>query len=118
MKTIYPAAATVNVDIEITNIKTTKLDGVWTGHAILPEEDCLSKIVIYAVIKEDESIDYRAISAYCPHQHYDISKEPLKEDGNIYCSLHRRPICIYSEYNMAYPVTKNGNDFILKANAL
>ncbi|WP_159084211.1 Rieske 2Fe-2S domain-containing protein [Saccharobesus litoralis] len=111
LNVFYPAAGKCSARIKIEQVKETANPDVLVGKAQLPLTDHVGKVVIYKTILQDGSIDLRAVSAYCPHQGYDISKDPLKADGNVYCSLHRRPICIYSEYNQAFAVENSGDEY-------
>jgi len=113
----YPAGGQVDKEIEINTVTTTKQDNVLSGMALLPLSAIEKPVVIYQLILAGGDIEYRAISAKCPHQGADISADKLKADGNVYCSLHRRPICIFSEYNYAYPVEKRGKRYYIVVNS-
>jgi len=113
LQQFFPAGGVVNQEINITEVKNTARDDVFVGKAVLPFTESEQKIVIYQVTLENGQYDLRAISASCPHQGADISRDELKADGNVYCSLHRRPICIYSKFNQAYAVTKRDDKFII-----
>ena len=113
LQQFFPAGGVVNQEINITEVKNTARDDVFVGKAVLPFTESEQKIVIYQVTLENGQDDLRAISASCPHQGADISRDELKADGNVYCSLHRRPICIYSKFNQAYAVTKRDDKFII-----
>ena len=47
-----------------------------------------------------------------------MSQDGLKVDGNVYCSLHHRPIRIFSEYNYAYLVEKRADKFFYRQNVI
>ncbi|WP_440875367.1 Rieske 2Fe-2S domain-containing protein [Thalassotalea sp. PLHSN55] len=109
----YPAGAKSATEIAISNVEQTSREDVFIGYAVLPSSTTTEKVVIYQLLLDDNSEDLRLISARCPHKGADISQDPLKADGNVYCSIHRRPICIYSEYNQAYSVSKRGQSFFI-----
>lgn len=112
----YPAGAKSSREIEITEVEVTKRAGVLVGQAVLPLSTREKKVVIYQLSLINGATDLRVVSAQCPHQGADISLDHLNNDGNVYCSLHRRPICIYSEYNQAYAVEiRAGKYFIIKS---
>jgi len=113
LQQFFPAGGVTQNDIDIFEVKPTSNNNVLVGQAILPLTDSLQKVVIYQIILDDGSIDLRAISALCPHQGADISRDVLKADGNVYCSLHKRPICIYSKFNQAYAVAKRGTQYVI-----
>lgn len=121
LKSFYPAIGKVNNDIEITNVQTTKQPHVLSGNAVLPCSEKSNKVLIFIyALPNDENNgessgknDYRVVPALCPHQGADITNDELKADGNVYCSWHRRPICIYGEYNDAYPVEKRGEQYFI-----
>ncbi|XPF95379.1 Rieske 2Fe-2S domain-containing protein [Colwellia sp. RE-S-Sl-9] len=113
LKQFFPAGGVVNEDINIFDVKPTNRDDVLVGQAILPSSELVQKVVIYQVDLGNGSEDLRTISASCPHQGADISRDELKPDGNVYCSLHRRPICIYSKYNQAYTVIKRDEQYVI-----
>ncbi len=116
LKEYFPAGGKSTQEIEISDIQPTGSASVVTGYALLPERDNAEKVVIYQLSLADNSEEYRLIPASCPHKGADISQDELKPDGNIYCSIHRRPICIYSEYNQAYAVEKRDSHyFIIKS---
>ncbi|NTS78102.1 Rieske 2Fe-2S domain-containing protein [Catenovulum sp. SM1970] len=108
----FPAMGQSAKAILVDKVQATKNPDVLKGKAILPGTDHETKVLIYLYL-QGANLDMRLISAYCPHQGYDLTKEQLKNDGNIYCSLHRRPICIYSEHNQAYKVEKRGEDYYI-----
>jgi len=115
--TYFPAGGRANDEIEIKQVKATGQENVFVGKGILPLSAVEKDILIYQLNMESGVKEYRAISAKCPHQGADISHDELKKDGNVYCSLHRRPICIFSEYNHAYLVEKRDEQyFIVKGN--
>ena len=116
LKQYFPAGGRCSVEIEISQITITKRAGVLRGRAILPLTKVEKEVVIYQLVNANEDIEYRTISAKCPHQGADISGDELKIDGNVYCSLHRRPICIFSEYNFAYLVEKRGEQYFIIPN--
>ncbi len=110
----FPAGGKASQEIEITQVKTTKQKHVLRGVAVLPASLTPQTVVIYQLLLTDGREEFRTVSAQCPHQGADISRDELKADGNVYCSIHRRPICIYSEYNQAYLVEKRGERFFIK----
>jgi len=114
LKQFFPAGGITQENIIIVDVKPTKRSDVFVGCALLPLASSMQKVVIYQVTLEDGSDDLRAVSASCPHQGADISRDELKADGNVYCSLHKRPICIYSKYNQAYPVVRHDGKYIIK----
>lgn len=113
LKEFFPAGGVSNKEVVITQLKVTANQHVATGLAILPTTETEQKIVLYTLILENGEVDYRAVSALCPHQGADISRDTLKVDGNVYCSLHKRPICIYSKYNQAFKVIKRDSQFVI-----
>lgn len=117
LKQIYPPGGEAEKDIEINNVELTSQPHVYAGSARLPLSNRETRVVIYELHLETGVTEYRTVPAQCPHQGADISRDELKPDGNVYCSLHRRPICIYSEYNQAFAVEKRtGRFFIVKSN--
>lgn len=110
---LFLAGGKASQETEITDIKTTKQQHVLRGVAILPSSSAPENVVIYQLLLTDGREEFRTVSAKCPHQGADISRDELKADGNVYCSIHRRPICIYSEYNQAYLVEKRGERFFI-----
>jgi nitrite reductase/ring-hydroxylating ferredoxin subunit len=114
LKQFVPAGGKALQDIKITDVNPTNRADVYVGMAVLPSTESKQKVVIYQLTLEDGSEDLRAISASCPHQGADISRDELKPDGNVYCSLHKRPICIYSKYNQAYAVVKREGQYIIE----
>lgn len=115
IKEYFPAGGQATQEIEITSIKSSNRADVMFGRAILPLSKIEKNVVIYRQTLVNGSTEYRTISAKCPHQGADISEDELKPDGNVYCSLHRRPICIFSEYNYAYLVEKRADRFFIIA---
>lgn len=115
LKTLFPAGGVSSNTIEILNIKKTSNADVLAGLAILPATTEEQKVVIYHVVNELGQDDYRAISAFCPHQGADITRDELKHDGNVYCSLHKRPICIFSKFNQAFAVEKIDDKYFIIA---
>jgi len=114
-KMYFPAGGKASEEIAITEITYTDRASVIFGRAILPLSPLEKPVVIHCQTLANGETEYRTISAKCPHQGADISHDELKEDGNVYCSLHRRPIGIFSEYNHAYLTEKRlGNFFIVK----
>lgn len=113
LQQFFPAGGIVKKEVSINEVQPTLREDVFVGKAILPLTETKQKIVIYQVTLEDGRDDLRAISALCPHQGADISRDELKADGNVYCSLHRRPICIYSKFNQAYAVTKYDDQYVI-----
>lgn len=114
LKHFYPAGGIAQTQIEILDVKPTKIAGVLVGLATLPLAPSEQKVVIYQLTLADGSEDLRAVSALCPHQGADISRDELKPDGNVYCSLHKRPICIYSKYNQAFRVVKQDEQYVIE----
>lgn len=116
LTSLYPAAGKSSNEIAITAINNTQREYVWVGKAFSPITGVEEEFMIYQLQLNDGNIDYRAVPAKCPHQGANISNEKVHQDGNVYCSLHRRPICLYSEYNNAYAVIKrNGVFYIAKS---
>ena len=113
LKKYFPAGGRANEELEITHIDTTKREDVLVGKAVLPLSRIEKKVVIYRLDLQQGNSEYRVIPAACPHQGADISQDALKVDGNVYCSLHRRPICVFSEYNQAYKAEKRGDRFFI-----
>jgi len=109
----FPAGGRASDEIEIRQVKATKQENISVGKATLPLSAVEKDVLIYQLNLESGANEYRAISAKCPHQGADISHDELKKDGNVYCSLHRRPICIFSEYNHAYLVEKRGEQYFI-----
>lgn len=108
----YPAGGRCDNEVFINNVKTLRA-GVLIGMAKLPFASTEKPVVIYGQTLASGNKEYRTVSAQCPHQGADISRDELNVDGNVYCSLHRRPICIYSEYNQAYLTEKRGDDYVI-----
>lgn len=113
LNAIYPAMCKVPDEIEIKNVKETNQQHVLSGEADLPCSPNSNAVLIFVYTLEDGRVDYRVVSAKCPHQGADITNDELKADGNVYCAWHRRPICVYGEYNDAYPVEKRDDKFFL-----
>lgn len=113
LKQYYSAGGKSGREVMIAEVTKTAKDNVWFGHAILPTASEEQKVVIYQLELENGDFDYRTIPARCPHQGADITDDELKADGNVYCAWHRRPICVYSEYNQAFPVEKRAEQFII-----
>lgn len=113
----FPAAGQSAVEIDISEVKPAQLSNVWVGRVQLPDTDKERKVVIYQAELPDGTIDKRVVPAACPHQGYDISYDELKADGNVYCTLHKRPICIYSEYNQAFNVVNEGERWYIPKNS-
>lgn len=111
----YPASKTSAIEISISDVKPAPIDNTWVGFVQLPAKDAEEKVVIYEVTFENGDVDRRLVPAACPHQGYDISDDALKADGNVYCSLHRRPICVFSEHNRAFSVCKEGDRWFIPA---
>lgn len=109
----YPAGGETAQEIAIIDVKPTAREDVLSGMAKLPYASVEKPVVIYCQTLANGQVEYRAVSAQCPHQGADISQDPLKSDGNVYCSLHRRPICIFSEYNHAYLVEKRADKYFI-----
>lgn len=115
LKVYYPAGGKSSKDIHVKHIEAIPKKNVFIGQAILPHLSEEQKVIIYRLALTNGQTDYRAIPARCPHQGADLTNDNVKADGNVYCSLHRRPICLYSEYNQAYPVVKKDGEFIIIA---
>ena len=109
----YPAGGRVDKEIPIIDIQLTEQAGVLLGMAKLPSASAEKPVLIYRQTLVNGTTEYRTVSAKCPHQGADISHDKLKADGNVYCSLHRRPICIFSEYNHAYLTEKRAEEFFI-----
>lgn len=115
--TYFPAHGKTEGEIEIESVKPAPIENTWVGHALLPGAEIKRKVVIYQATLPNGETDLRAVPARCPHQGYDISYDDLKEDGNVYCTLHKRPICVYSEFNQAFTVKREAERwFIPKSN--
>lgn len=112
IKINYPSGGRSANEVFIKNVKTLR-EGVLVGTAKLPFASTEKPVVIYGQTLASGNIEYRTVSAQCPHQGADISRDELNDDGNVYCSLHRRPICIYSEYNQAYLTEKRGDGYVI-----
>jgi nitrite reductase/ring-hydroxylating ferredoxin subunit len=115
IKEYFPAGGQVQEETEITDLSYTDKTDVIFGRAVLPLSKTEKNVVIYCQTLSNGKVEYRTVSAKCPHQGADISRDELKSDGNVYCSLHQRPICIYSEYNYAYLVEKRAERFFIVA---
>lgn len=109
----YPPGQTAPTPVEITNVTPATIENTWIGFALMPDAEKVRKVVIYALTLTSGEEEYRVVPAACPHQGYDISYDKLKNDGNVYCTLHRRPICIYSENNHAYEAKIENNRYYL-----
>ncbi|WP_286232668.1 Rieske 2Fe-2S domain-containing protein [Thalassotalea sediminis] len=110
----FPAGGVVDHDIEIFDaVKlSSNTNSVWRANAALPPAHVEKAILIFE-LEDGEHREYRAIPAKCPHQGADLSNDTLKKDGNVYCHLHKRPICVFSEYNYAFNVEKRGDNFVI-----
>lgn len=109
----FPAGGKAPSEIEISEVLPTKQEGVLMGIAALPPAATPKKVLIYML--EDEGVtELRAIPAMCPHQGADISGDILKNDGNVYCHLHKRPICVFSEYNYSFMVEQRQEQFFIQ----
>lgn len=113
LDTYYPAGGEVTQEIKLVEVKSTQRADVLLAKAKLPSASAEKPVVIYRQLLANGETEYRTISAKCPHQGADISQDELKPDGNVYCSLHRRPICIFSEYNRAYLTVKRADEFFI-----
>lgn len=112
----FAAGGRSDKEILLTNVVASERDGVLFARGKLPYASEEKPVVIYSQLLGNGEREYRTISAKCPHQGADISHDPLKADGNVYCSIHRRPIGIFSEYNHAYLTQKRDDGFyILKS---
>jgi len=116
LKSFFPANGISNKTINISDVKATSESYILVGRAQLPLSDTVQKVVIYKIILDNGTEDLRLVSALCPHQGADISRDALKPDGNVYCSLHRRPISIYSKHNQAYAVTLHNGKYLILQN--
>lgn len=112
-KVFFRAGGLANKEVEITNITYTNRAEVIYGRTTLPLSTRETDVVIYSQVLANGNTEYRTVSAKCPHQGADIREDELKLDGNVYCSLHRRPICIFSEYNYAFLVEKRDDRFFI-----
>lgn len=115
-KVYFPAGGKASEEIAITDITYSDSAGVIFGRARLPPSTLEKTVVIHGQTLANGNTEYRTISAKCPHQGADISRDELKDDGNVYCSLHRRPIGIFSEYNYAYLTEKRADEFFIVKN--
>ncbi len=113
IKEYFPAGGHTSEEIQMTDIRYTARGDVIFARAILPPLKLAKEMVIYYQTLPNGKDEYRTISAKCPHQGADISQDELQADGNVYCSLHHRPICIFSEYNYAYLVEKRADKFVI-----
>lgn len=109
----YPAGGRTEQEINVIDVKPTERADVLLAMAKLPYASTEKPVVIYCQTLANGETEYRTVSAKCPHQGADISRDELKADGNVYCSLHRRPICIFSEYNHAYLTVKRADKFVI-----
>ena len=109
----FDAGRQVLEEQEIVDVNETTQSTVWRGRASLPPSNVQKDVLVYQAKSPDGHVMYRAIPAKCPHQGADLSEDPLKPDGNVYCHLHRRPICVFSEYNFAFDVKREGSRFFL-----
>ena len=109
----YPPGGRSEKEIKTFEITPTDRADFLHGIAKLPYASDAKPVVIYRQTLASGKVEYRTVSAKCPHQGADITRDELKTDGNVYCSLHRRPICIFSEYNQAYVVEKRADEFII-----
>ena len=85
-KRYFSVGGKTNEEIEITDISFTDRPNVILGRAILPLSKLEKNVVIYG---------------------------QTLADGNVYCSLHHRPIGVFSEYNYAYLVEKRADKFFI-----
>ncbi len=113
---MFPAGGKVTSPVEVIDVKPTKVAGTFVGHTQLPNTTQSQKVVMYHIVLDSGFDDYRVIPAACPHQGADISRDELKPDGNVYCSLHKRPICVFSKFNQAFPVEIIDGKYFLKSN--
>lgn len=113
LDTYYPAGGQVTQEIKLLDVKLTQREDVLFAMARLPYASAEKPVVIYRQLLANGETEYRTIPAKCPHQGADISYDELKSDGNIYCSLHGRPICIFSEYNRSYLTVKRADEFFI-----
>ena len=111
LRRYFPTGGKSSETIEITDIKHGH--DIITGRAKLPLTEAEQKVIIYQLQLDNGNVDMRVIPAACPHQGYDLSDDRLKADGNVYCSWHRRPICVYSEHNLAFSVEQQGDKFFI-----
>lgn len=109
----FRAGGLASKEVEITNITYTNRAEVIYGRTTLPLSTRETDVVIYSQVLASGNTEYRTVSTKCPHQGADIREDELKLDGNVYCSLHRRPICIFSEYNYAFLVEKREDKFFI-----
>lgn len=109
----FKAGSQIAEEQLILSVSKTAQENVWRGEAKLPPANLQKEILIYKAQTPEGEVIYRAIPAKCPHQGANLSDDPLKPDGNVYCHLHRRPICVFSEYNFAFDVRRNLDQFYL-----
>lgn len=108
----FPCGGITDHEIVVFDVKQLKRSNKWLAQAILPPAKNAKSILIYR-LGQGEQAEYRAIPAKCPHQGADLTDDELKHDGNVYCHLHKRPICVFSEYNYAFKVVKRENQFVI-----
>ncbi|GHF93664.1 Rieske 2Fe-2S domain-containing protein [Thalassotalea marina] len=113
IKQYFSAGGRISAEQQVMQIQDTNQNNVWRGRAILPPANLEKDILIYQATTEQGETKYRAVPAKCPHQGVDLVDDVLKEDGNVYCHLHKRPICIFSEYNFGFDVVKRDEQFYL-----
>ncbi|MDO6427313.1 Rieske 2Fe-2S domain-containing protein [Thalassotalea sp. 1_MG-2023] len=108
----FPCGGVIDHEVPVFDVKPLKQNNAWNAIATLPPANTAKAIIIYC-LGEGEEAEYRTIPAKCPHQGADLSHDELKHDGNVYCHLHKRPICVFSEYNYAFNVIKRDNKFVI-----
>lgn len=113
IKQFFSAGGRLSTEQKVTQIRDTRQPNVWRGRAVLSPANLEKDILIYQAITENGEFKYRAIPAKCPHQGVDLAEDKLKDDGNVYCHLHKRPICVFSEYNNGFDVLKREETFYL-----
>ncbi len=80
----------------------------WVATVQLPSARYPEKFLIFKI-----GGSYRAVSAYCPHQGYDLSEVDLDEALCLNCPLHQRTICLEGEGSSSYAVKEVDSEFWL-----
>ena len=95
--------------VEVSDIQAGAKDGMWLGKALLPGKRYVGNVMIFK-----HGSEYVLISAYCPHNGYDLSRECLQGD-RIICPLHGWEIAVFdSGANVdRYQVEKQGEHFTI-----
>ncbi|WP_199610460.1 Rieske 2Fe-2S domain-containing protein [Flocculibacter collagenilyticus] len=85
-------------------------DKVWLGKAQLPGGQAPVDLMIF-----ERDGEMRTISAYCPHQGFELCDEPLDSDGVIWCPLHALAIPVFGKRNRSYLVNEiDGKYYIVE----